>query len=354
MTKIRCAVLGSTGIVGQRFIKLLEDHPFFELTIITASEKNTGKKYGEAVRWHIDGEIPSYSKNLNIQKVDYDLFKKKNIKVVFSALPPEIAKNIEKTLAENGFAVFSNSRAHRYDKNVPILIPEINPNHIKLIENQLKTQKGFIITNANCTTSGLVIALKPLLEFNIKTVIVSTYQALSGAGYPGVSSLDINGNVIPFIEGEEEKIQIESEKILGTFQENKIIKQNITIISSCTRVPVKDGHLESVVVEFEKEVDISSIKKAFQNLQSIRNLPTSPEKVIILRKEKDRPQQIRDAYAGTPERAMGMSVSVGRLKKQQNRIRFFLVVHNTLRGAAGNSVLNAEYAYKKGYLKGVI
>ena len=336
--------------MGQRFIKMLESHPFFELTIITASEKKKDKEYEDVVHWRVGGDIPSYVKKLKIKVFDLKLFKEKGIRVVFSALPPDIAKSIEKTLAENGFAVFSNSRAFRLDESVPILIPEVNPEHIQLIEAQLKKRSGFIVTNPNCSTTGLAIALKPLTKFKIRKVIVSTYQALSGAGYPGIPSTDILSNVIPFIGGEEERIQVETKKILGEFENNKINNKKIEIIPSCTRVPVKDGHLESVVVEFEDDVSLEDIKKEIRKLSSIGNLPTSPSKPLIIKSEDNRPQPILDVYAGQPERAKGMSVTVGRFKKQKKQIRFFLLVHNTIRGAAGNSILNAEYAMKKGYL----
>lgn len=278
------------------------------------------------------------------------MFQEKGVKVVFSALPPGIAKKQERILADNGFAVFSNSSAYRYKSDVPILIPEVNSDHIKLIDSQQKAGKGFIITNANCSTTGLAIALKPLLKFNIRNVFVSTYQALSGAGYPGVASLSINSNVIPYINGEEGKIELETKKILGEVQNHKIAENSIRIVSSCARVPVRDGHLESVVVKFEKEVDLFSIKKAFNNFPRVKKLPTSPGKPIILRDEIDRPQPWKDAYAGQLNRAKGMSVTIGRLKKQDRWIRFWLVVHNTIRGAAGNSILNAEYALINRYL----
>lgn len=281
------------------------------------------------------------------------MLQKKNIKVVFSALPPDIAKDQEKILADNGIAVFSNSRAYRYVDNVPILIPEVNSNHIKLLDYQKKFGKGFIITNANCSTTGLALALKPLLKFNIRNVFVSTYQALSGAGYPGVASLNINSNVVPYIDGEEEKIELEAKKILGELKINKIVESNIKIVSSCARVPVRDGHLESVVVEFDKEVNLILIKDAFRNFSWVNGLPSSPKKPIILNEEVDRPQPWKDAYAGYPNNARGMSVTIGRLKKQGRWVRFWLVVHNTIRGAAGNSILNAEYALKNGYLEEV-
>jgi len=340
--------------VGQRFIKLLEDHPFFELSVIVASERNQDKIYGKAVYWMIENDIPNYAKKFKINLFDLELFRRKDVKIVFSALPPDVAEEQEKILVDNVFAVFSNSSAYRYNDDVPILIPEVNSKHIRLINTQRKTGNGLIITNANCSTTGLAIALKPLLKFNIRNVFVSTYQALSGAGYPGVSALSVNNNIIPFINGEEEKIEFETNRILGKFQNNKIVYNNINIVSSCARVPIRDGHLESVVVKFEKEIELSSIKSAFNNFIRIKGLPTSPEKPIILRDEIDRPQPWKDANAGQTNRARGMSVTVGRLKKQDQWIRFWLVVHNTIRGAAGNSILNAEYALKNGYLKEVI
>lgn len=319
-----------------------------------ASEKNKGKIYGNAAKWLIEKDVPNYAKKLKIHSFDLDLFYRNNIKIVFSALPLDIAQEQEKKLVDNGFAVFSNSGAYRYNDDIPILIPEVNSQHIKLIKFQQKHGRGLIITNANCSTTGLAIALKPLLKFNIKNIFVSTYQALSGAGYPGVPSLDINSNVIPFIDGEEKKIEIETNKILGEFRNNKIKKANYNIVSSCARVPIRDGHLESVVVEFEKETDLSSIKKALIDFKGIAGLPTSPINPIILRNEIDRPQPWKDAYAGEPNNARGMSVTVGGLKKQNRWIRFWLVVHNTIRGAAGNSILNAEYALENGFLKEVI
>jgi len=351
ISKINCALLGGTGIVGQRFIQLLENHPFFNLSNIVASEKNKNKKYSRAVNWLIESEIPNYVKDLRINKFDLELLHKNGIRIVFSALPPDVALNYEKILANNGFAVFSNSRAYRYKNDVPILIPEVNPDHIKLINYQKNGSNGFIVTNANCSTTGLVLALKPLLQFDIKNVFVSTYQAISGAGYPGVASLNINSNVIPFIDGEEEKIVTETKKILGKFNGKKVTNNDIDIVSSCARVPVRDGHLESVIVEFKREVDLNLVKKAFRKNISIKNLPTSPKKSIIFTEGIDRPQPWKDSHAGLPSRAKGMSVTVGRLKKQGRWIRFWLVVHNTIRGAAGNSILNAEFALKNGFLK---
>jgi aspartate-semialdehyde dehydrogenase len=349
---LNCAVLGCTGIVGQRFIKLLEDHPYFDLKIIVASTKNKDKIYKDAVHWIIEDDIPEFAKDLKINLFDINKIKQKNIKVVFCALPPKIAKDIEKNCANNSTAVFTNSRAHRYDLDVPILIPEANAEHIKLVESQ-KT-KGFIITNANCTTTGLALALAPIRKYKIKKVFITSYQALSGAGYPGVSSLDINGNVVPFIDGEEEKIIIETKKILGKLADKKIKNIDYQIYPHCARVAVKEGHLESVFVELQKDFNLKKIKKDFENFNSLAGLPTSPKRPIIVKSQDNRPQPQLDRYAGSSEQSKGMSISIGRLKKQDNFLSFYLLVHNTIRGAAGNSVLNAEFAYKNGFLDALI
>ena len=318
---------------------------------IVASEKNKGKIYSECTNWLIEGDIPNYARKLRVKSFDIDLFKKNNIKIFFSALPSSVAKIEEKKLLENRFIVFSNSSFYRYNHNVPILIPEVNPDHINLIKYQ---KKGKIITNANCSTTGLAIALKPLQKFGIKNVFTTTYQAISGAGYPGIPSLEVNSNVIPYIPGEEKKIETETNKILGTLEKDRVCNSNINIISSCARVPVRDGHLESVILEFNKENSLLEIKNAFINFQGINGLYLSPKYPIIFRDEKNRPQPLRDAYAGYPVNSQGMSISVGGLKKQKKWIRFWLVVHNTIRGAAGNSILNAEYAINKYFLKDLI
>ena len=299
----------------------------------------------------IQGNIPEEAKNLKISKYDLEQILDKKIKVVFSALPPEISLPIEQELAENGIAVFSNSRAHRYDRDVPILIPEVNPDHILLIRNQLNKRKGFIITNANCSTTGLAIALKPLLKYRIKNIYVSTYQAISGAGYPGIPSLDIIGNIIPYIPGEEEKIIKETNKILGFYEDNKIRNNTLDIFPSCARVPVKEGHLESVFIEFEKDFRIEEIKKCFKNFKTNINLHSSPDKPIIICENPYHPQPFLYNYQSKNNTSPGMSIAIGRFQKQGKKLRFSLLVHNTIKGAAGNAILNAEFAVHKGYIK---
>jgi aspartate-semialdehyde dehydrogenase len=237
-------------------------------------------------------------------------------------------------------------------QNVPLLIADVNPQHLELVANQKKTQKGFIVTNPNCSVTGLATGLKPLAEdFGIKSVVVTTYQALSGAGYPGVPSMDITGNIVPFIPKEEEKVEVECQKILGKLTDSGIAPSSFSVIASCVRVPVRDGHLESVLVDLESDVTLDEVKRAFLDYKGLNNeTPTSPIRPIIVAEDEIRPQPLLDINNGEPERAKGMAVTVGRIKMIQNKVRFFLLVHNTIRGAAGCSIMNAELAKIKGYL----
>jgi aspartate-semialdehyde dehydrogenase len=277
------------------------------------------------------------------------------VKVIFSALPADRAQVLERQLASEGFFVFSNASAYRMEPDVPILLPEINAEHISLIDRQ-RTRKqsgGYIITNANCTTMGLVIALKPLQDrFGIEDVVVSTYQALSGAGYPGVPSMDITANVLPYIEKEDDKVVDETKKMLGKYDGKGIRPAPFSVIASCSRVAVRYGHLETAVVRMGSAFDEGKVISAFRRFRSraCAGLPTAPLEPIIVREEKDRPQPRLDCDAGAPARARGMAVTVGRIRKFQDRLRFYVLSHNTVRGAAGASVLNAEFAKVRGYL----
>jgi aspartate-semialdehyde dehydrogenase len=342
--KFKVAVLGATGMVGQKFIQLLADHPWFEITSLAASEKRVGKKYGEDVNWIVSADVPECAKDIEMVPMDP---KYVDADIVFSALPSDVAREIEPLFAKEGFVVASNASAFRMEEDVPLVIPEVNPDHLGLIEVQKKKRDwdGFIVTNPNCTTIMLVISLKPLMELGLKRVTVATMQALSGAGFPGVPSLGIMDNVIPFIKGEEEKVETEPLKLLGKFDGKRVIPADIKVSASCHRVPVIDGHLEAVWVEFDRAVDVDDVVKAFESLEPL-DLPTSPEKVIIVRNEVDRPQPRLDRDAGR-----GMSVVVGRLKKvEDNVIRYLVLGHNTVRGAAGASILNAELMVKEGYI----
>ena len=353
MRKMPIAVLGCTGLVGQQFIRMLIHHPYFEIAALTASSESEGKKYCDVADQTQDISFPKSIQNHKLMETLVDVVIRSGAKVVFSALPAHIAEIIEKPLAARGIFVFSNARTNRMEPDVPIVIPEVNPEHLQIVTNHVSEKKGFIITNSNCSTTGLVIALKPLMDFGIKLVITSTYQAISGAGRKGLSAFEITGNVIPFIESEEEKVERETVKIFGKWVNGCFRPANIEVNASCCRVPVLDGHLETVTVELEREIDIDILKESIRSFRGIPQdlaLPTAPDIPIILREEKNRPQPMLDVNAGSPERAKGMAISLGRLRKKGRRINFVLLVHNTIRGAAGTCILNAEFAHSQGLL----
>ena len=338
MARIKVGILGATGMVGQRFIQLLENHPWFEIAELSASEKSAGMTYTEAIagRWKLETPIPNSIKNMEIKECIPDL----DCRVVFSALDSSVAGEIEKNFAKSGYVVSSNSRNHRMEPDVPLVIPEVNPEHLEMV-NQQKYRDGFIVTNPNCSTIGLVMALKPLHNvFGLKSVFVTTMQALSGAGYPGVASLDIIDNVVPYIIGEEEKIQSESLKILGSIENNKFKFADIKITAHCNRVNVKDGHLETVNVNIDKSADLNDIVNSFKEFNPLKGfkLPSAPNPPIIVRDEPDRPQPRYDRDIQN-----GMACVVGRIRKcTVLDFKFLVLSHNTIRGAAGAAILNAE------------
>ncbi len=351
MGRLRACVLGATGIVGQHFIRILSDHPYFEVVAVTGSSRSLGKEYTQATDWIVSRDLPESAEQLKVLSTTSDDILREDVDLIFSALPSNVASNIEVELAQNGLPVFSNAGAHRMDEDVPILIPEINPDHLGLIQMQ-QFGDGFIVTNSNCSTSGLVFGLKPLQKFGISSVTVSTYQAVSGAGRMGVSSMDILGNVIPYISNEEEKIIVETKKILGTVDSGKVIPASFEVNASCVRVPVQDGHLESVVIELHNPVEIQQVcelMSSFVGEPQRLQLPTAPSRPIVVLTDHDRPQPKRDLSLANED--LGMSVKVGRIRKQGNRLNMFLLVHNTIRGAAGASVLNAEFAQVKGMIR---
>jgi len=344
MKKFKVGILGATGMVGQKFVQLLANHPWFEITTLMASERRVGKKYGEEVDWIVSADVPKAVKDIEMVAMEP---KYADADIVFSALPSDVAREVEPKFAKEGFVVASNASAFRMEEDVPLVIPEVNPDHLQLIEVQKRKRgwDGFIVTNPNCTTIMLTISLKPLMDLGLRRVTVATMQALSGAGYPGVPSLAIMDNIIPFIKGEEEKVETEPLKLLGKFDGEKVIPADLKISASCHRVPVIDGHLEAVWAEFDKAVEVEDIIRAFESLKPL-DLPTSPEKVIVVRSEIDRPQPRLDRDTGN-----GMSVVVGRIKKvDDNVVRYLVLGHNTVRGAAGASVLNAELMIKEGYI----
>ncbi|MDI6888545.1 MAG: aspartate-semialdehyde dehydrogenase [Methanocellales archaeon] len=341
--RIKVGVLGATGAVGQRFIQLLAEHPWFELSALTASERSAGKKYGEIARWRLDVSLPDEAKGIEVlptspEKVDAD--------IVFSALPAAIAKEVEPKFAEAGFLVASNAGAYRMESDVPLMIPEVNPDHLGLVEVQKENRHwdGCIITNPNCSVIAMALSLKPLMKFGIKGVHVATMQAVSGAGYEGVASMAILDNVIPYIAKEEEKMETEAQKILGKFDGTKVKNADFEVSASCNRVPVMDGHTEAIWVSMRNRPRLSEVRDAFTKFKcdEVKGLPTAPKKPIIVRDEEDRPQPRLDRDAGK-----GMSVSVGRIREYTDGVKYIALGHNTIRGAAGASVLNAELFYKK-------
>jgi aspartate-semialdehyde dehydrogenase len=344
MSKIKVAVLGATGPIGQRFVQLLEGHPYFEIEGLYASERSEGKRFGDTVKIR-DHEFSEEMAGTKIKLLNIDEISK-NARIAFSGIPSDLAGPTESQLAEKGVAVFSNAGSHRMDKHVPIIIPEINPDHSQAVKKQEAYKNGgFIVTNANCTATGIAMPLFALdKKFGLKEVFVSTYQALSGAGYPGVPSLDAVGNVVPYIEKEEEKMEIELAKILGTYSDG-FKPAGFKVMANCARVPVVDGHLESLFLKLDSSPSLSEIASAlsaFRGEPQSLKLPTAPDHPIIVRKEKDRPQHVYDALAGSPARAKGMASTVGRIRESNGYYKMFALAHNTLRGGAGGSVLNAE------------
>ncbi|HEV8588936.1 MAG TPA: aspartate-semialdehyde dehydrogenase [Pyrinomonadaceae bacterium] len=349
--KFRAGILGATGVVGQRFIQLLEDHPQFEVTALAASDRSQGKSYADACTWRLPGDMPDSVKHILVQPPAPPL----DCDFVFSSLPGDIATSAEPQFAAAGYPVISNSSPHRMGADVPLLIPEVNPEHIALIDVQRKSRgydRGFIVTNPNCSAIVIVMALKPLhAKFGITSCVVTTMQALSGAGYPGVASLDATDNVIPFIGGEEEKIEAETLKLLGSFKNNAIENAPVNVSAQCNRVNVTDGHMASIRVKLSQSAsraEISSALAAFTSLPQQLNLHSAPEKPIIVRDEIDRPQPRLDRDAEN-----GMSVTVGRITKDNVLdYRFVALGHNTIRGAAGAAILNAELLGATGYFAG--
>lgn len=348
-SKIKVAILGATGAVGQRFVQLLENHPWFEVSALTGSERSTGQKYGQACRWVLAGPIPAYAQDMVIvpSAPGFDA------RLAFSALPSDQAKDIEPSLARAGYAVCSNASACRMWDDVPILIPEVNPDHTALIEIQRKKRgwDGLIVTNPNCTSTGLTIAYRALHDaFGIRRAFIVSMQALSGAGYPGVASLDIIDNVIPYIGGEEEKVETEPLKMLGTFNGQSVDFAPIQISAHTNRVAVIDGHLVVTSLEFGQAVSpqqaIDALS-AFSAPALVAGLPSAPKPVIELRTEADRPQPRRDRDAGN-----GMASVVGRVRKDPLfHIKFANLSHNTIRGAAGGAILNGELLVAQGWVK---
>lgn len=346
--KMEVGVLGATGMVGQNFVKFLENHPWFELTWVGASDRSAGKAYRDATSWRLDGTMPPAIAGLTVKECKPEPGAPK---LMFSATDSSVATEIEQAFARAGHTVVSNSRNHRMDADVPLLVPEINPAHLDAVAAQRAGRgwSGQIVTNPNCSTIALTMALAPLKTFGIRRVAVTTMQAISGAGYPGVASMDITANVVPYIGGEEEKMQSETQKILGEYAGGAFAPLDARVSAACNRVPVKDGHLVAVSVEFASKPAESDLLEAFANWRGVpqeKNLPSAPKQPVIYMTEPDRPQPRRDA-----EREKGMAVFVGRLREcPVLDWKFIALGHNTVRGAAGAAVLNGELMVSLGLL----
>jgi len=344
--KTKVGILGATGSVGQKFIELLANHPWFEITALAASERSIDKLYKDAANWFMPNKCPDYVAEMQVQSCKPNL----DCEIIFSGLDSSVAGQVETEFANAGYFVLSNAKNHRMDVDIPLLVPEINSEHLALL-NQQKFGKGKIITNPNCSTIGLVLALKPLFDnFGIENVNVVTLQALSGAGYPGIASLDIIDNVVPFIKGEEDKIEIEPLKIFGNYEGENIKYQDFKISAQCNRVAVTDGHLECVSVSLSQKVSEEEIIKVWQGFtaepQKLK-LPSAPKHPLYYFEEDNYPQPKLHRNLDK-----GMAASIGRLRKCNIfDYKFNVLSHNTIRGAAGGAILNAEMMIQKGYLK---
>jgi aspartate-semialdehyde dehydrogenase len=348
MEKLNVAILGATGAVGQRFIQLLDNHPWFQITELVG-KSSAGKRYGDAVNWVLDGNPPANMLDIVVKPLNAEL----DAALVFSALPKSAAIEREPQLAAAGHVVCTNASAHRMAEDVPLLLPEVNHEHIALIDVQRQNRgwtRGALIANSNCTTMPIVMALAPLRQFNISKMLFVSEQAISGAGYPGVASLDIIDNIIPYVAGDEDKMETETLKILGTWVDNKIENYDSITSATATRVAVIDGHLINISIAMEAQPSMNELLQAWENYQippEIAILPSAPEHPVQYLPQIDRPQPRRDRMAGN-----GMMTSIGRLRECPILgYKFAALAHNTIRGAAGCSILNAEFLAVKGYIE---
>jgi aspartate-semialdehyde dehydrogenase len=348
MKKLDVGILGATGMVGQRFVSLLEHHPWFGLKWLAASEKSAGKTYGEACHWRLRDPLPKSVRDLPVHECKPG----GSPQLLFSSLDSKVAGEVEKEFAQAGHVVVSNSSNFRMEQDVPLLIPDVNPDHLALVRTQREQRnwKGMIVTNPNCTTVGLVMSLAPLEKaFGLDRVLMTSLQAVSGAGYPGIPTLDILGNIVPFIGGEEEKVERETRKLLGKWVDGHVKMGDFTVSAHCNRVPVEDGHTETISVSLRTKAtipDLLAAWRAYRSLPQERGLPSAPKHPIIVREERDRPQPKFDLNA-----EHGMATVVGRLREcPVLQFKYVALSHNTIRGAAGAALLNAELMKSEGYL----
>ena len=350
MQKLPVAILGATGAVGQRFIQLLLDHPWFEVAEVIGSDRTAGKLYGEGARWVLDGEIPELVRGMRVKGLDEDF----TSPLVFSALPKEAADPREIELAAAGHIVCTNAAVNRMVEDVPLLLPEVNADHLRLVDVQRANRgwtTGALVANSNCTAMPGVMALAPLRGFGIDRVSIVSMQAVSGAGYPGVASLDILDNVVPYIGGEEDKVETETRRMLGALVEDKVEWLDAAVGASCNRVPIVDGHMVNISFSLREQPPMEDILLAwaeFRGPDPIPSLPSAPAQPVVYLPQADRPQVRRDRATG-----QGMTTSVGRLREcPVLGYKFAALSHNTVRGAAGCSILNAELMAVKGYING--
>lgn len=349
MKKLEVGILGATGMVGQRFISLLDRHPWFEVAWIAASERSAGKKYSEACAWRLREPMPQTARDLIVHECKPE---SRVPQLVFSSLDSKIAGQVEQEFARAGHVVVSNSSNHRMDQDVPLLIPEVNPEHLALVRAQRAERKwkGMIVTNPNCTTVGLAMSLAPLQKtFGLTKVMMTSMQAVSGAGYPGVPTLDIMGNVIPYISGEEEKVERETQKLLGRLSDGRVAPGDFAVSAHCNRVMVEDGHTESISVALNSRAGLEDLLEAWRNFRALpqeRELPSAPAHPIIVREQHDRPQPKFDLSVEG-----GMATVVGRVRPcPVLDFKYTALSHNTIRGAAGAALLNAELMKSEGFL----
>ncbi len=348
MKKIEVGILGATGMVGQRFVSLLEHHPWFELTWLAASDRSAGKTYAEACNWRLRDPMPEKMAAMTVNECQLG----QAPQLLFASLDSKVAGEVEQEFARAGHVVVSNSSNYRMEPDVPLVIPEVNPDHLALVRTQRRERqwKGMIVTNPNCTTVGLVMSLAPLdAAFGVEKVLMTSMQAVSGAGYPGVPTLDIMGNVIPYISNEEEKVESETRKLLGKLMDGRVMPSGCVVSAHCNRVFVEDGHTESISVSLKSKAtvgDLIEVWRKYRSLPQERQLPSAPAHPILVREEKDRPQVKFDVNA---ER--GMATVVGRVRTcPVLQFKYTALSHNTIRGAAGAALLNAELMKAEGYL----
>ena len=350
--RIPTAILGAGGYIGQHFARLLDDHPWFAPPSLGAGERTTGRTLSDV--WQLTEAPPAGLGGVRLERLSPGRIARDGVRVVFSALPSGTAGAIETELVRRGVSVFSNASDHRMDADAPLLVPEANAAHLALLDRP-RGRRGLLVTNPNCSAAGLTVALAPIVPLLApRELHVATYQSLSGAGYPGVPSLAVADNVVPFIESEEAKIAAETARMLGSVRRRQVVPLPCPILAHCARVATREGHLEAVTVVARRRPSIAALRAAWRGFDPLagRSLPTAPHPPIELRSEPDRPQPVRDRWAGHPARARGMAVSVGRVRWDPPYLRFFVLSHNAVRGGAGGSVLNAELVVDSGRLPG--